>query len=358
MNAENPLKQVNYKHIAVPVIIGITASLYLLFVVSKFDTSKLSAITLSQHLFLGLALALLTVLVRDLSYIYRIWKLTDEKLSFRKCLEVILLWEFGSSVTPASVGGITLALYILNKEKISLGKGTAIILLCSYLDNIAFVIVFSILYFLLGSNMFDLSTTCPDLENQGLFSAIRAVAHLAWIGFLVVAIIGGFLGFAIFIKPDWANHFFQKIAQLKWLHRWKEKIAFWGEEISYTSKEFKSKGTLFVAKVLLATILSWCARYALANALIWTFATIELNQLDVFARQYVHRVLTMIPTTPGGSGVAEVSFMALNCDFLPQGLASAVSIVWRLFNFYLYLLLGVVILPRWLARVGKKNAEI
>ena len=87
MNTENPLKQVNYKHIAVPVIIGISASLYLLFVVSKFDAFKLSGIALSEHLFLGLALALLTVLVRDLSYIYRIWKLTDEKLSFRKCLD-------------------------------------------------------------------------------------------------------------------------------------------------------------------------------------------------------------------------------------------------------------------------------
>ena len=40
-----------------------------------------------------------------------------------------MLWEFGSAVTPASVGGITLALFILNKEKISFGKGAAVQLL-------------------------------------------------------------------------------------------------------------------------------------------------------------------------------------------------------------------------------------
>ncbi|MCW3127741.1 MAG: hypothetical protein JWO03_3399 [Bacteroidetes bacterium] len=353
---QNPLSQFRPRRILLPVAIGVGVSLYLIFGLSKMDMSKLSQIPFTGHLVIGLLLALLTVVIRDLAYIYRIWQLTDCKLSFMKCFEVIMLWEFGSSITPASVGGITLALFILKKEKISYGKGTSIIMLCSYLDNIAFVSVFSILFLLLGTRMFDLSATCSSLGDSKLFSGIRILGQYVWIGFIIVAVIGGLLGFAIFVRPGWARGFFERVSKIKILHRWEEKIKLLGEEIWYASREFKTKGFLFSMKVLIATIISWCARYALASALIWTFADGGLNQLDVFARQYVHRMIVMIPTTPGGSGIMEVSFIALNCDFLPVGLAPAVAIIWRLFNFYLYLGIGAIVLPRWIARVNKKAA--
>ena len=354
--AQNPLSQFRLRKVLLPVAIGIGVSLYLIFVVSKIDASKLSQIPLTRHLLYGLLLALLTVVVRDLAYIYRIWQLTDRKLSFVKCFEIIMLWEFGSSITPASVGGITLALFILKKEKISFGKGTSIIMLCSYLDNIAFVSVFGFLFLLLGHRMFDLSATCSGLGDGRIFSAFRVLGQYVWIGFIVVAVIGGLLGFAIFVRPDWARAFFIKVSAIRLLHRWQEQIGLLGEEIWLTSLEFKTKGFWFLVKVLIATTVSWCSRYALASALIWTFADGSLNQLDVFARQYVHRMIVMIPATPGGSGIMELSFIALNCDFLPAGLASAVAIIWRLFNFYLYLGIGAVVLPRWIVRTGSKAA--
>lgn len=353
VSEKNPLSQFTPRRVLLPVAIGVGVSLYLIFGLSKLDMSKLTEIPFTRHLIFGLILALLTVVVRDLAYIYRIWQLTDCRLSFMKCFEVIMLWEFGSSITPASVGGITLALFILKKEKISYGKGTSIIMLCSYLDNIAFVSVFSILFLLIGNRMFDLSATCAGLGDGRLFHAIRVLGQYVWIGFIVVAVIGGLLGFGIFVRPDWARSFFDRVSAIKLLHRWADKIRFLGEEIWLTSREFKNKGLLFSLKVLFATIVSWCARYALACALIWTFADHSFPQLEVFARQYVHRMIVMIPTTPGGSGIMEVSFIALNCDYLPAGLAPAVAIIWRLFNFYLYLGIGAIVLPRWIARVNK-----
>lgn len=352
--SSNPLSLFTLRRVMLPVAIGIAVSVYLVVVVSKIDTTKLSQIPLTMHLVYGLLLAILTVIVRDLAYVYRIWKLTGHRLSFFKCLEIILLWEFGSSVTPASVGGITLALFILRKEKISLGKGASIIMLCSYFDNLAFVTVFSGLFLLLGPKMFDLSAVCTDLGNNNIFSAFRTLGEYVWIGFIAVAVIGGLLGFSIFVRPGWARTFFKRVANIKWLHKWHDSISLFGEEIWITSHEFKSKGFVFLFKVFIATTISWCARYALANVLIWTFSHIDLKQLEVFARQCVLRVIIMTPSTPGGSGIAEMSFMALNCDYLPAGLVSAVAIVWRLFNFYLYLAIGAFVLPRWIARVNRK----
>jgi hypothetical protein len=244
-------------------------------------------------------------------------------------------------------------MYFISKEKISFGKSASIVMLCSYMDNIAFLSVFSILFCIYGPHMFDLSAPCSDLGEKNILTAIRSLAEYAWIGFIGVALVGSTLGFAIFIKPDWARNFLARVSRIRWLHRWHESIAFFGEEIWLTSKEFKSKGFVFLSKVFIATIISWCARYALGNVMIWTFTHIDLNQLEVFARQCVLRVIIFIPATPGGSGISELSFMALNCDYLPAGLASAVAIVWRLFNFYLYLGIGAIVLPRWVARVNR-----
>jgi uncharacterized membrane protein YbhN (UPF0104 family) len=352
--SQNPLSLFTFRRVLLPVVIGIAVSVYLVAVVSKIDASRLAQIPLTRHLLYGLLLAFLTVTIRDLAYIYRIWQLTDRKLSFFKCLEIILLWEFGSSVTPASVGGITLALFILKKENVSFGRGASIIMLCSYLDNLAFVSVFSLLFLLIGPRMFDLSAVCSDLGHANIFTAVRALGAYVWIGFIVVAVIGGLLGFAIFVKPIWARSFFTHLSKVKWLHRWSGSIALLGEEIWLTSQEFAIQGPVFLFKIFIATTISWCARYALGNVLIWTFATIHLNQIEVFARQCVMRVIMMIPATPGGSGIAELSFMALNCDYLPAGLSSAVAIIWRLFNFYLYLGIGAIVLPRWIARVNRK----
>lgn len=348
---QSPLSQFSWRRIALPIAIGVAVSVYLLFGVSHIDVAALRQVALSKHLLLGLLFALITVAVRDLAYIYRIRRLTGEKLSWRKCFEVIFLWEFGSSVTPASVGGITLALFILKKEHISYGKGTAVIMLCSYLDNIAFVSVFALLYGVMGPAMFDLSASCGTLAESGAISGFRAVGQYVWIGFLVVAVIGGLLGFAIFVRPHWARGVVRRVAGWRWLNRWHAQLELLGDEIENTSKEFRHQGWGFLLSVLLSTIISWCARYALANAILWAFNDAGFSQLAVFARQYVHRVIVMIPTTPGGSGLAEWSFIAMNCEFMKDGLAGIIATVWRLFNFYFYIAMGLLILPGWLRRV-------
>jgi uncharacterized protein (TIRG00374 family) len=181
------------------------------------------------------------------------------------------------------------------------------------------------------------------------------VGEYVWVGFLAVAFSGSLLGFAIFIKPQYASALLISVSKIRLLHKWENQIHHIGEDLYRTSVEFRSKGMWFITRVLIATIISWSARYALANVLIHGFASEEFSQLSIFARQYVHRVIVMIPATPGGSGIAELSFMALNCEFIKDGLAPFITILWRGFNFYFYILAGVIILPRWLARVSKKQ---
>ena len=50
-----------------------------------------------------------------------------------------MLWEFSSAVTPGIVGGTGVALYILNKEGLSVGKSTSTVMLTALFDQLFYM---------------------------------------------------------------------------------------------------------------------------------------------------------------------------------------------------------------------------
>lgn len=352
MNDIQPSEKIpnfGWKKIFLPVAFGVGVSFYL--IVSNFNAEALSAITFSGQLLAGLLLAVIAVLVRDVAYMYRIREITGRKLSWFSSFEVTMLWEFGSAVTPGAVGGVALALFILKKEGISFGRSTATILFTTLLDNMAFVLVFSALYLLLGSNMFWVSSQCSDLQGHVIMQGIRNLAGKAWIGYSLVAGAGVLLWVSLFVVPHSAQKLLYKLSDVSFLKRFKKGLVHLGDEILITSQEFRTLPFSKWSRVFFATLVSWMSRYALANALIFAFAQVQFSQLEVFARQYILWVFLMIPSTPGASGLAELSFMAMNCEYIPVGLSATVALVWRVYSYYLYLVIGAVTLPRWLKRV-------
>ena len=78
---------------------------------------------------------------RDLGYIIRIRILTDNDLTWMQAFRVIMLWEFTSAITPSTVGGTAVAVVFLNKEGISVGRSTSVVLATSFLDELYFVLM-------------------------------------------------------------------------------------------------------------------------------------------------------------------------------------------------------------------------
>ena len=56
--------------------------------------------------------------------------------------------------------------------------------------------------------------------------------------------------------------------------------------------------------------------------------------------------MMLVSPTPGGSGFAEYVFKEFLCNYIPVG-AVALALCWRLVSYYPYLLMGIVLLPRW-----------
>jgi uncharacterized membrane protein YbhN (UPF0104 family) len=340
---------IKWNRIWLPVLLSVGVSFYLIY--TNFSAEALHKIELSKQLVAGLFFALITVLVRDAAYMYRIRTITGNKLSWWVSLQVILLWEFGSAITPGAVGGIALALFILRKEGISYGQTIATIMLTTILDNLAFVLVFTGLVAYYGPSMFSIDAQCADLEGHQILQGFRALSKGAWIVYGAQIVATAFLLTGLFLSPALARKFFYKIASWRLLSRFQKSLQNLGDDLVVTSATFSKQPFSFWLKIILFTLISWVSRYALVNTLVFTFADFSLNMGDIFARQYVLWTFLLLPSTPGASGLAELSFIAMNCEFIPAGLSATVATVWRLYSYYIYIILGVIVLPKWLKRV-------
>ncbi len=319
----------------------------------------LSDIDWGWHSALWLLLALLAMVVRDVAYMYRIRVLTDKELSWRQSFRVIMLWEFASALSPSIVGGSGVAMFILNREGIKLGKSTAIVLVSALLDELFYIGMVAVVLIAVGTgNLF------PVSMQKTVFGATFGTQGIFWLGYVFIFIMTTVILLGIFLAPRTLKYLLLRMFSVSFLKKWRYHVIEVGDDIITSSKELKGKPWKYWAKAFGATYASWTARYWVVNFIIVAFAnpTYPLvtsfgDHMLIYARQLVMWVIMLISPTPGSSGVAEFAFSGFLGEFIPLGLAAALAMIWRLMSYYPYLFIGAVVLPRWLrvTAKGKKN---
>ncbi|WP_296698506.1 lysylphosphatidylglycerol synthase transmembrane domain-containing protein [Algoriphagus sp.] len=331
-----------------PVIIG----LGIVFAMFYFDPS-INAETLNvvfDASLIWIFLAILVILFRDAGYVYRIREITDRHLSWSRSIYVIILWEFASAVTPSVVGGTAVAIFILNKEGIKLGKAIAYVMVTAILDNLFFVIGAPIILFFAQGNIFPESKV---LETQ-LQNSMEAIF---WVSYALYATYSLVMAAALFYRPRVFKWVLIKIFSIKWLRKWKHDADEYGNQIIEASKELAGKSFKYWLPIVAATIFIWSSRYLMLNALISAFVPLDIQEhIIVFARQVIMWIVMMISPTPGSSGTAEFFFAQFFTQFLTK-YTFVTSILWRLLSYYPYLILGALFLPRWIKQVFFKKKK-
>lgn len=341
--------------ILIPIGIGVAAAAWLL--INNFDKDAFLLVKWTWYSTFWLLMALLMMVVRDLAYMIRIKILTDNQFSWRQAFDVIMLWEFASSITPSVVGGSAVALFIINKEGINLGKSTSIVMVTALLDEIFYLTMVPVILLMAGAaNLF------PVAMERTVFGIKLSTEGIFWAGYIFIFILTSVILLAVFFKPHGFKRVLVKIFQLPFLKKWKERAAETGDEIIISSKELKNKPFMFWLKAVVTTYFSWTARFWVVNFLILSFTTIHTsfgNHLMIYARQLIMWVIMLISPTPGSSGVAEFAFSGFLGDFIvPIGIAGSLALIWRLISYYPYLFIGAVILPGWIKRVYIKRKLI
>ncbi|MES2798454.1 MAG: lysylphosphatidylglycerol synthase transmembrane domain-containing protein [Bacteroidota bacterium] len=309
----------------------------------------LRSIDWSLKAFGFIALALVFMVGRDLFYIIRIRILTKNQLKWKNAFRLIMIWEFASALMPGVVGGVAVAMFILNRENITLGRSTAIVIITAFLDNLFYIVMIPIILLLAGSAELFPSDTTKEMAVQWIF----------WTGYCVILLLCTFLFLSIFIFPHLAKQFFSVLFRLPVLRRRKERALQTADDIATASLEFRKEPMSFWLKAFFATVASWTCRYLVINAILAAFLSLGLAQhAIILAKQFVLWLFMHISPTPGGSGVAEYAFGELLSDVSSSAiLLAAMAILWRLISYFPYLFIGAIILPRWLKKTSRHRAE-
>lgn len=337
------LKSIRVSRIIIPVLIGIGVVGYMLW--NQFDPEEFAKINWNSHTIIWVGLSLVFLVIRHFAYAKRLRILSEKAFSWRKCIELIFIWEFSSAVSPTSVGGSAVALFILAQEKLSTAKTTTIVLYSAILDTIFFIGTLPIFLLLIGPDIIR-----PDMTS---FDDIDGWGYTFLGAYFLMLTYGSAFFYGVFINPKPIKKIIVGATKIRWLRRFRHKAIELGNDIIIASKEMKRKNWKFHVSAFLSTATAWSCRFLLLNCLVIAFVattpTDFFTQFKLYARLETMFVIMAFSPTPGGVGIAEATFGGFVTDFVTnKNIALPIAILWRLFTYYSYLLLGAIIIPNWI----------
>lgn len=335
----------NWKKVLLPIVIGLGFTFY--FIADDFSLTAFRSVSFNSQFFVFISLAIFFAIMRDVGYILRIMLLSDKALSLKKSFQVIMLWEFASAITPSVVGGSAIAAFVLNAEKIKMGRATSIVMVTAFLDELFYVLAVPIVVVLIG-----LPALFSINNDFFLFGIQFNITSIFIIGYCFILLLIFVISYALFLRPRSFRIMILKMFRGRLLSKWFDKADAFTSDLLATSVDFRGKNAMYWIRAFGYTIFSWVSRFMVVNMLIIAFSGYG-NQILIFARQLVMWVILLISPTPGSSGVAEMSFSGFFVQFVDVGMIDAIALIWRFITYYTYIVIGLIVLPYWVKRVQR-----
>ena len=337
--------------ILLPVIIGLLAMAFML--TFGFDRTGLKSIQWNPHTAMWLFLAVVMLFIRDTAYAVRLYYLTGDKISFWRCVRLIIIWEFSSAVAPTSIGGSAVAVVFLSNEKLGAARTVATIIYTVILDKLFFLVAVPLLILIFGPNIIQ-----PAYHS---FSSIGHIGYLLIIFYSVNLAYGLFFTYGLFFNPEQFKKILVFFTKLPLLKRFQAKASKFGDEMVNSANLIANKDLNFHVRPVVLTCIAWAARFIIVNfliiALIDQISYHPWDQLKIFGRQVIMFIFMMFSPTPGAAGFAEVFFGNFIGDYIPKSAALVIALIWRFMTYYVYLIAGAIVIPTWLAGLIKQRRE-
>ncbi len=260
-----------------------------------------------------------------------------------QCFKIVLVNLFVACVTPSGMGGEPARILML-REYMGSGNATAITIGERIIDFIFFGSTLPIFLILLG-----MSINMEDIKYYLIGVAIILI--LGGVAFIYLILnrkkirrsltkLERIVGF--FIKnPNRKREIMRKMEM--------EYDAFFkGTFIIFRKKRF-------LALAFIATSLLWIVDFLIPSIILIGLG-FDPHWLFILTSMVIIILITIIPITPGGSGLAEFSGYFLFSQIMPDDIAGILVILWRIITFYPNLLLGLFYTMRHLSH-GGENGE-
>lgn len=350
---QEALHSIRTSRIILPILLGLAAVGYLFW--RHFDLEEFSRINWTRHTYFWICTAVVLSIIWHLTYSYRLRSLTKKEFTWWKSIELIVIWEFSSAVSPTSLGGSAVAFFILAQEKLSAARTATIVLYTIVLDSMFLLTTVPILYVIFGAGVLRPGAeTFADTDFWGFYFLTAFLIMLAYtLPFY----------YGLFINPQKLEQFLGAVTNNRLLKRYHEKALVFGRDMGMVSKELKNEGWQYHARAIGSTIVVWTLRFLIISALLIAFLP-ELpldikTQFELYARLETMFFVIAFSPTPGGAGLIDLLFGSFLTDYVSNPTqATMIATIWRLISYYIYLFLGTLIIPNWIRRrINERRAR-
>ena len=343
------LENLKLSKIFLPTIIGIGVVVWLMS--RQLDVSELAKLDKSAHTIFWILMAVFMYVLRHLFYAWRLRIATGYAFSWRKAIQLIVIWEFSTAVSPTSVGGAGVAFFLLAQEKLSGAKSISVVLYTMVIDTMFFVCALIVLYLSIGPVMIRPGMVeFSDIDGYG-------ITFLTVLGFM--GIYGSIFFYGLFINPVAIKRLLIVVSRFPLLKRFRTELRNTAYDVVTSAKEIQQKPASFFLKTFGCTMGAWTVRFLAINCLIIAFVadydSTPYDNFIIYARSIAMHTIEAFSPTPGAAGVAEFLFGGFFTDYIPIGLAALIALVWRLIGYYSYLIAGVIIIPNWFVTLRERK---
>lgn len=251
---------------------------------------------------------------------------------FRNCFLAVIANLLVAAITPSSAGGEPVRIHELFKSGVKVGDATAVVITERFLDAIILVIMAVIGLLLMWESV------------AGLGDAFVAVIFFS-IGMLLLFDLLLILAAKYPVQVKEKVNRILKGVQKRWNRPSVERFAVrTDEEFDHFSSglaSFGGRGRKGLLQGFLYSFLFWMSEFMVASVILIGLGLPPAVGNSLFA-QIIIALVSMIPLTPGASGIAEVSAASLYALFVPTAVLGVFILLWRLIMFYLNIVFGLI----------------
>jgi len=244
------------------------------------------------------------------------------KTRFSTLFKIICFTWFFNSISPSKFGE-AYRIWSAKKIDVSRSKTTALIILERFFD-LVIIIILSFFF----------------VYSSGIQSVI--ITNFLNVSFILIVIVGLFL--ALMLKSSsFAKRFMKIFFSLPLISRFSDRFEHFWSNFEAGFRIFKNRRR--IAGIFSLTVFIWLLEIVTLQFVILAFG-IELNFYFLGFLAILTALVTALPLTPGGLGVAEFFLIMLfTYQGIPESVGASISLLFRFASLYVTILLGAAVMP-------------
>lgn len=294
----------------------------------------------------ALGCVLLSYFAEMMSY-YAITKKVDGKTSLRTAFRVTMAGQYFNSITPFAAGGQPFQVYYLMKDGIPMGRCANIIMVKSVLFELCVFLV-SVVSFIFGAGALN-----RIIGKFTMFFIIGVTINLSVIAFFGLFLLNRKAARKV---VDWGFNLLGKLRIIKDLDKYRKRKEDELEGFCGGSELILSDRSV-ILKASFYQILNLLLLYAVPWFMLVSMEGTRKFFFEIIASQAVLKEVTAYVPSPGASGGAEgIGYFFFRNFFVASPIVSVI-LIWRIFTYYLNLVVGGISLV-FIKSKDKKQSDI